>query len=86
MLILTILFVLFKKIGGISFVFFELTKKIFERLGYLSGDFSVDEYSKTLIKRIENPMDETFFRNEVQKSNVDVVTYNLIRIFNQVMK
>lgn len=86
MLILTILFVLFKKIGEISFVFFELTKKNFERLGYLSGDFSVDEYSKTLIKRIEIPMDETFFRNEAQKSNVDVVTYNLIRIFNQVMK
>ena len=29
---------------------------------------------------------ESFLRKEVQKSNVDVVTNNLIKIFNQVMK
>ncbi len=56
------------------------------RLGYLSVDFSVEEYSKALRKGIEEPMDESFLRKEVQKSNVDVVTNNLIKIFNQVMK
>lgn len=56
------------------------------RLGYLSVDFSVDEYYKTLIKGIEQPIEESYLKNEVKKSDVGMVTNNLVKIFNEVMK